>query len=62
MRIFLNEGKVGINELDKKDPISVVLNSIIYAEVVTRVAGSLEAGGFPRYPKSLFVEINVAKP
>ncbi len=31
----------------------------IYAEVVTRVAGSLEAGGLPRYPESLVVEINV---
>jgi hypothetical protein len=25
------------------------------------VAGSLEAGGLPRYPESLFVEINVMK-
>jgi hypothetical protein len=29
----------------------------MHAEVVTRVAGSLEAG-LPGYPKSLFVEIN----
>ncbi len=33
----------------------------IYAEVVTRVAGSLEAGGLPVYPESLVVEINVIK-
>jgi hypothetical protein len=31
----------------------------MYAEVVTRVAGSLEAVGLPGYPKVLFVEINV---
>jgi hypothetical protein len=30
----------------------------MYAEVVTLVAGSLEAGGLPEYPKSLVVEIN----
>jgi hypothetical protein len=30
----------------------------IYAEVVIRVAGSLEAGGLPRYPER---EINVIK-
>ncbi len=29
----------------------------IYAEVVTLVAGGLEAGGLPGYPKSLFVEL-----
>jgi hypothetical protein len=33
----------------------------IHAEVVTRVAGSLEAGGLPGYPEVLFVEINVTK-
>jgi hypothetical protein len=33
----------------------------VYAEVVTLVAGTLEAGGLPGYPKSLFVEINVMK-
>jgi hypothetical protein len=33
----------------------------MYAEVVTRVAGSLEAGGLPGYPKVLIVEINVVK-
>jgi hypothetical protein len=33
----------------------------MYAEVVTRVASSLEAGGLPGYPESLFVEINVMK-
>ncbi len=33
----------------------------IYAEVVAHVAGSLEAGGLPRYPESLFIEINVVK-
>jgi hypothetical protein len=33
----------------------------IYAEVVTRVAGSLEAGGLSGYPEVLFVEINVMK-
>jgi hypothetical protein len=33
----------------------------IYAEVVTCVAGSLEAEGLPGYPKSLFIEINVMK-
>ncbi len=32
-----------------------------HAEVVTRVAGSLEAGGLPRHPESLVVEINVMK-
>jgi hypothetical protein len=34
---------------------------VIYAEVVTGVASSLEAGGLSRYPKSVFVEINVMK-
>jgi hypothetical protein len=33
----------------------------MYAESVTRLAGSLEAGGLPGYPESLFVEINVIK-
>ncbi len=33
----------------------------IYAEVVTSVAGSIEARGLPGYPKSLFVEINMVK-
>jgi hypothetical protein len=33
----------------------------IYAEVVTSVAGSLEAGGLLGYPESLLVEINVMK-
>jgi hypothetical protein len=33
----------------------------IDAEVVTCVAGSLEAGGLPGYLESLFVEINVMK-
>ncbi len=33
----------------------------IYAEVVTRVAGGLDAEGLPGYPKSLFIEINVMK-
>jgi hypothetical protein len=33
----------------------------IYAEVVTCVAGSLEAGGLPGYPECLFVEINMMK-
>jgi hypothetical protein len=33
----------------------------IYAEVVTSVAGSLEADGLPEYPNCLFVEINVMK-
>ncbi len=33
----------------------------IYDEVVTHVAGSLEAVGLPGYPKVLFVEINVMK-
>jgi hypothetical protein len=33
----------------------------VYAEVVTREAGSLEAGGLPKYPESLFVEIYVMK-
>jgi hypothetical protein len=32
----------------------------MYAEVVTRVAGSLEAEGLPGYPESLYVEINVS--
>ena len=36
-------------------------NSDIYAEVVTRVAGSLEAVGLPGYPKVLFVEMNMMK-
>ncbi len=31
----------------------------IYAEVVFRVASSLEAEGFPGYPESLFVEKKV---
>jgi hypothetical protein len=34
---------------------------MIYAEVVTRMAGSLEAGGWPGYPESFFVEINLMK-
>jgi hypothetical protein len=33
----------------------------INAEVVTCVVGSLEAGGLPGYPESLFVEIKVMK-
>jgi hypothetical protein len=33
----------------------------IYAEVVTSVAGGLEAEGLPGYPKSLFIEINEMK-
>jgi hypothetical protein len=33
----------------------------IYAEVVTHVAGSLEAGELPGCPESLLVEINVMK-
>jgi hypothetical protein len=33
----------------------------IYAEVVTCVAGSLEAIGLPGYPKVFYVEINVVK-
>ncbi len=33
----------------------------IDAEVVTRVAGSLGAGGLPGYPEVLFDEINVMK-
>jgi hypothetical protein len=35
-----------------------VLDIDIYAEVVTRVASSLEAGGLPGYPES---KINVLK-
>ncbi len=35
--------------------------TIINAEVVTPVAGSLEAGGLPQYPESSFEEINVVK-
>ncbi len=31
------------------------------AEVVTRVAGSLEAVGLPECPEVLYVEINVMK-
>jgi hypothetical protein len=34
---------------------------IIYAEVATRLAGSLLAGGLPGYPESLFVEKNMMK-
>ncbi len=33
----------------------------IHAEVVTHVAGSLEAVGLPGYAEVLFVEINVLK-
>jgi hypothetical protein len=33
----------------------------MFAEVVTRVAGSLETGGLPGYPEELFVEINMMK-
>ncbi len=33
----------------------------IYAEVVTHVAGSLEAGRLPGNPESLFGEINMMK-
>jgi hypothetical protein len=36
-------------------------NKLIYAEVVTHLAGCLEAGGLPEYPESLLVEINVIK-
>ncbi len=32
----------------------------IYAEVVTRVTGSLNSRGLPGYHKSLFVELNVS--
>jgi hypothetical protein len=35
--------------------------TVIHAEIVTRVAGSLEAVGLSGYPKVLFVEINVMK-
>jgi hypothetical protein len=35
--------------------------SFNHAEVVTCVAGSLEAGGLPGYLEVLFVEINVMK-
>jgi hypothetical protein len=45
---------------DVKDPISY-LRTKINAEVVTNVAGSLEAGGLLGYPKSLLVVINVMK-
>jgi hypothetical protein len=38
-----------------------MLVTSIHAEVVTLVAGSLEAGEFAEYPESLFVEINVMK-
>jgi hypothetical protein len=34
---------------------------LIYAAVVSRVAGSLEAGGLPGYPENLGVEKNVMK-
>ncbi len=33
----------------------------MYGEVVTRVAGSLEAIGLPGYPEVLIVEINMVK-
>jgi hypothetical protein len=33
----------------------------MYAEVVTHVAGSLEAAGLPRYPETLVVEIDLMK-
>jgi hypothetical protein len=33
----------------------------IYAEVVTRVADGLEAGGLPGYPEYSFAEITVMK-
>ncbi len=36
----------------------MLLDTWIYAEVVTRVAGSLDAGGLPGYPKS---KINMLK-
>jgi hypothetical protein len=36
-------------------------HSDMHAEVVTRVASSLGAGGLPGYPECLFVEINVMK-
>ncbi len=39
---------------------SLFRNILIHAEVVTRVAYSLEAGGLPGYPESLFVEMNKA--
>ncbi len=39
--------------------VGVYICGCIHAEVVTRVAGSLEAGVLPGYPESLFVEINV---
>ncbi len=41
--------------------LEMVRNWVIYAEVVARVSGSLEAGGLPGYPESLFVEINMMK-
>ncbi len=56
------KAKLALTNCTKKDHVSVMLNSIIYAEVVTRVVGSLEARGLPRYPESLFVEINMVKP
>ncbi len=46
-------------------PMNTKINELIeydiYAEVVTRVAGSLEARGLPGYPEVLFVKINVTK-
>ncbi len=35
--------------------------SVMYAEIVTRVASNLEAVGLPGNPESLSVEINVMK-
>jgi hypothetical protein len=40
---------------DPKGPLQM------YAEVVTRVAGSLGAIGLPGYPEVLIIEINVMK-
>jgi hypothetical protein len=43
------------------EAIDGLLCLTIYAAVVTHVAGSLEAGGLPGYPKRLLVEINGMK-
>jgi hypothetical protein len=49
-----------INVTDVMENISYFC-TVIHAEIVTRVAGSLEAVGLPGYPEVLFVEINVMK-
>ncbi len=60
----MNKGLYDKNKVNTLEIFSIWFRNIqvkIYAEVVTCVAGSLEAGGLTGYPECLVVEINVMK-